>query len=216
VITEACFSMDGDGPDLGLLRRVCDEHDAGLLVDEAHSLGVFGPRGAGRCAEAGVAPDVLMGTLGKSLGTHGAFVAGSSALRALLWNRARSFVFSTATSPLLAAVTSLHVERVRDSDADREKLFGLVAALRANLEALGVRVESGLGGPITPILVGDNHAALRAATALEAEGILAQAIRPPTVPEGSARLRLTVTTGWPDEAPARVAAAVARALQHHV
>ncbi len=215
VFTEACFSMDGDGPDLSLLRRVCNEHDAGLIVDEAHSLGVFGPHGAGRCAEAGIEPDVLVGTLGKALGTQGAFVAGSSALRGLLWNRARSFVFSTGTSPLLAQLTAFHVQRVRDSDADRAKLFDLVTALRANLEGHRVRVESGLGGPIIPILVGDNHAALRAASALEAEGILAQAIRPPTVAEGSARLRLTVSAVWPDDAPARVAAAVARALESH-
>jgi 8-amino-7-oxononanoate synthase len=215
VVTEACFSMDGDGPDLPRLRRLCDDHGAGLIVDEAHSLGVMGPRGAGRCAEAGVKPDALVGTLGKAVGSQGAFVAGSIALRTLLWNRARSFVFSTASSPLLARVTTLHVERARGSEAERSALSAMVASLRAELAALGVRVESGLGGPIIPILVGDNHSVMRAALALESEGILAQAIRPPTVPEGSARLRLTVSASWPEGAPSRVAAAVARALESH-
>jgi 8-amino-7-oxononanoate synthase len=215
VITEACFSMDGDGPDLQRLRRICDDHGAGLIVDEAHSLGVMGPSGAGRCAEARVKPDALVGTLGKAVGSQGAFVAGSSALRALLWNRARSFVFSTASSPLLARLTSLHVERARSSEAERAALFTMVAALRAELAAHGVRVESGLGGPIIPIPVGDNQAVMRAALALESEGILAQAIRPPTVPEGTARLRLTVSASWPEGSPSRVAAAVARVLRSH-
>jgi 8-amino-7-oxononanoate synthase len=215
VVTESCFSMDGDGPDLAALRRLCDEHDAGLIVDEAHSVGVFGPEGAGRCAEVGVTPDALVGTLGKAVGSQGAFVAGSRLLRSLLWNRARSFVFSTAMSPLLAQITLLHVERLRAADRERSQLLATATALRGELAARGVRVSTGLSGPIVPILVGDNHLVVRAAAALESQGILAQAIRPPTVPEGSARLRLTVSAAWPDGASIRVADAVARALDFH-
>jgi 8-amino-7-oxononanoate synthase len=212
VVTESCFSMDGDGPDLGALRHLCDRFRAALIVDEAHALGVFGPRGAGRCAAAGVRPDALVGTLGKAVGTQGAFVAGSAALRELLWNQARSFVFSTATSPLLASVTTLHVQRLEAADAARALVLERAHRLREDLARRGVQVPPGLEGPIVPVLVGGNDAALAAASHLESEGILAQAIRPPTVPVGSARLRLTVTAAWPEGAAERVAAPVADAL----
>jgi 8-amino-7-oxononanoate synthase len=212
VVTESYFSMDGDGPDLRALRAMCDRFAAGLVVDEAHALGLFGPSGAGRCVEAGIVPDVLIGTMGKAIGTQGAFVAGSDLLRQFLWNRARSFVFSTATSPLLAARTLLHVERTRAADDLRARLRTTASRLRERLLSLGVRAEPGLNGPIVPIVVGDNDAAMRAASALESEGILAQAIRPPTVPPGGARLRITVSAVWPDDAVERVSAAVALAL----
>ena len=212
VVTEASFSMDGDGPDLGVLRGLCDRHGAGLIVDEAHSLGVLGPRGAGRCAEAGVVPDALVGTLGKAVGTQGAFVAGSRQLRELLWNKARSFVFSTGTSPLVAAISTLHVERAREGDDLRAAVLRSSRELRELLAQRGVAVPAGLGGPIVPVMVGDNERALHVARRLEASGILVQAIRPPTVPAGSARVRLTVTAAWPPGAPARVADAVADAL----
>ena len=212
VVTESCFSMDGDGPDLRALRSICDRFSAALLVDEAHALGVFGPRGAGRCADAGIVPDALIGTMGKAIGTQGAFVAGSFELRDFLWNRARSFVFSTATSPLLAARTLLHVERVQAAGDLRGRLHMLVAQLRGRLQSLGIEIEPGVGGPILPIVIGDNETALQAAAMLESAGILAQAIRPPTVPPGSARLRLTVSAAWPDDAVERVATATARAL----
>jgi 8-amino-7-oxononanoate synthase len=212
VVAESCFSMDGDGPDLRELRALCDRYFAGLIVDEAHALGVFGPRGAGRCIEAGVVPDVLIGTMGKAVGTQGAFAAGSAALRTLLWNRARSFVFSTATSPLLAARTLLHVERVQAADDLRARLAATTSKLRERLRALGVPIQPGLHAPIVPILVGNNDAALRAASNLASAGILAQAIRPPTVPPGSARLRITVSAAWPEGAVEWVSAAVAQAL----
>ena len=213
VVVESCYSMDGDGPDLAALRALCDRYDAALLVDEAHALGVFGPEGAGRCAALGVVPDALVGMFGKAVGSQGAFVAGSAALRSLLWNDARSFVFSTATSPRLAEATLLHVQRVRSADADRATLLDRVRALRAALTAERIAVGPGLGGPIVPILVGDNERAAAVVTELERNGVLAQAIRPPTVPAGTARIRLTVTARWPADAPLRVAGAVARALQ---
>jgi 8-amino-7-oxononanoate synthase len=214
VVVESCYSMDGDGPDLRRLRALADHYDAGLIVDEAHALGVFGPEGSGRCAEAGVVPDVLVGTLGKAVGSQGAFVAGSALLRALLWNDSRSFVFSTAPSPRLSAWTLLHVERARGADDRRALLFERARALRESLAARGVAVESGLGGAIVPVVVGDNQRVLSVVAELERSGILAQGIRPPTVPPGTARLRLTATASWSADVPSRVADAIARALQH--
>jgi len=210
VVVESCYSMDGDGPDLRALRALCDSHDAGLIVDEAHGLGVFGPGGAGRCVAEGVVPDVLVGMLGKAVGAQGAFAAGSTRLRDLLWNDARSFVFSTAGSPRLAAEALLHVEHARAADAQRARLLGLAAELRARVALASNPFD--LGGPIVPVLVGHNERALRAVERLAHQGILAQAIRPPTVPEGSARLRLTVKASWPDGGVSRVASAVADAV----
>jgi len=212
VVVESCFSMDGDLPNLGWLRKICDQEGAGLIVDEAHALGVLGPGGAGRCRELGVVPDALIGTLGKAVGVQGAFVASSSALRTLLWNRARSFVFSTAPSPALAARALFHVERARAADAERERLHDLSQALRVALRRAGVDLGSA-AGPIAPVIVGSNERALALAERLGSVGILAQAIRFPTVPQGTARLRLTVSAAWPDGAPERVAAEVARGLQ---
>jgi 8-amino-7-oxononanoate synthase len=213
VVTESCFSMDGDGPDLEGLRGLCDEYGAGLVVDEAHSLGVFGLQGAGRCVAAGVSADAVVGTLGKAVGSQGAFVATSSAVRDLLWNRARSFVFSTATSPLLAQHTLLHVERVRMNEAARTALWDNIATLEAALTRFGVAVSRPRRGPIFPIIVGDNELAVEAAGALAARGILVQAIRPPTVPQGGARLRVTVSAGWPSGAPERVAEGIASVIR---
>ena len=192
VLTESYFSMDGDSPDLAALRLLCDEHGAALLVDEAHALGVFGPMGRGLSADAGVRPDVLVGTLGKSFGGAGAFVAGSEALVAWLWNRARSFVFSTGASPLVAGAALRSFAAVTSPEGElRRRLAANVAHLRDGLAKLGL--APGGFGPIIPILVGEPEAALRAVAELRSHGIHVQAIRPPTVPRGTSRLRVTVT-----------------------
>ncbi|MGC4090745.1 MAG: 8-amino-7-oxononanoate synthase [Polyangiaceae bacterium] len=193
VVTESYFSMDGDGPDLGALRELCDRHHAGLVVDEAHAIGVFGPGGSGLCREQGIAPDVLVGTLGKAVGTEAAFVAGSEALRGFLWNRARSFVFSTAPSPATCALTLRHVQHARAAETERARLRSNVAALRDLLSGAGLPLVAGSFGPIVSLLIGENQAALAFAEALREAGVLVQAIRPPTVPQGFARIRLTVT-----------------------
>lgn len=192
VVTESYYSMDGDGPDLRALRELCDAERAGLYVDEAHALGVLGPGGAGLCAQAGIRPDVLVGTLGKAVGVQGAFVAGSRLLRSWLWNRARSFVFSTGMSPVLAQLITAHIARARSADAERTHIAEAAGALRATLLEQGVRIPPQSHGHIIPILVGDNRTALELAQQLREAGVLVQAIRPPTVPEGSARLRVTV------------------------
>ncbi len=211
VVTESYFSMDGDGPDLAALRAVCDQHDACLIVDEAHALGVFGPAGSGRCAQAGVKPDILVGALGKAVGTHGGFVAGSPQLRTFLWNKARSFVFSTAPSPRMADLSSIHVQLAREADGLRAQLTSNSAQLRAELQAAGLSLAPNSFGPIVSVILGENQRALAAAERLRAGGILAQAIRPPTVPIGAARLRLTVKATFTPAEIARLARAVCEA-----
>jgi len=183
--------MDGDSPDLGRLRAICDHHDAALIVDEAHALGVFGPRGTGLCAEAGVRPDVLIGTAGKSLGLHGAFVVGSPFLRTWLWNRARSFVFSTGISPALATAITARVELVANDEPARARLRAAEEQLRQGLTALGVPDISARRGPVLPWIIGSSSATVAFSQRLRDRGILVQAIRPPTVPAGTARLRIT-------------------------
>ena len=208
VVTESYFSMDGDGPDLPALRALCDSYDAALIVDEAHALGVFGPRGSGRCAEFGVHADALSGALGKAVGTHGGFVAGTSALRTFLWNKARSFVFSTALSPQHTALTSAQLARVTAGDELRVRLDRNARELRGDLQSAGLPVAPGSFGPIVSIVLGSNERVLAAASRLRALGILAQGIRPPTVPVGAARLRLTVKATFTAEELQRLAAAV--------
>jgi 8-amino-7-oxononanoate synthase len=197
VVTESYFSMDADSPDLRALRELCDSYDAALIVDEAHALGVFGPRGAGLCAEAGVRPDALVGTLGKALGLQGAFVAGSEALRAWLWNRARSFVFSTGLSPTLAVAASRRVLEIQTDEVARSRLFSVAGRLR---DALSERQATAAGyGPIVPWMVGTPANALDLSRSLLEQGIFIPAIRPPTVPPGSSRLRITASAAITDE-----------------
>jgi 8-amino-7-oxononanoate synthase len=207
VVTEGLFSMDGDSPDLLALRALCDRYGAGLYVDEAHSLGVLGPEGAGLAAQHGVSADALVAGLGKAVGAQGGFVAGSELLRTWLWNRARAFVFSTAPSPLLARLTLAQVEAARAADAARVALARRSRELRDALERLGLPVIAG-NGPIVPVVLGSNERALGAMRLLREQRILAQAIRPPTVPLGEARLRLTAHADWPDDAVPRIARAL--------
>jgi 8-amino-7-oxononanoate synthase len=209
VVTESYFSMDGDTPDLQRLRRVCDAHEAALYVDEAHALGVFGPEGAGLCRSAGVRPDVLVGTLGKAVGVQGAFAAGASDLLDFVWNRARSFVFSTAVSPLLAELALEHVLRARADEAARARLRTHSAKLR---ELLGDSVVTGTG-PIFPIILGSPERALRAVEVLRAHGFQAVAIRPPTVPAGACRLRVSLNALLSDADLARLAGAIRKCLE---
>lgn len=193
VLTESYFSMDGDSPDLGALRRICDAKGAALLVDEAHALGVLGPEGRGLCAEHRIVPDVLIGTFGKAFGASGAFVAGCPALIQWLWNRARSFVFSTGLSPVLAAAAARAV-RVSQAEPElRARVLTAALRLRSGLVELGIQPRG--YGHIIPWVIGDARAALQAAAHLRGQGIDVLAIRPPTVPEGTSRIRLTVTAG---------------------
>lgn len=210
VVTESYFSMDGDVPDLAGLRSLCDAHDAALIVDEAHALGVFGPRGAGLCADAGVVPDVCVGPLGKAVGLQGAFVAGPRDLRTYLWNKARSFVFSTGVSPAVAALVADRVRRVARDEERRRRLDGVSRRLREGLTALGCEVPARSRGPIIPWVVGSPTAAVELSRHLRDAGVLVQAIRPPTVPPDTSRLRITACALLTEADIERALAAVAR------
>jgi 8-amino-7-oxononanoate synthase len=211
VVTESYFSMDADAPDLRALRVLCDTHGAALLVDEAHALGVLGPDGRGLCAEAGVRPDALVGTFGKAFGAAGAFVAGCPALMAWLWNRARTFVFSTGLSPTVAAAAYAGLRTAHDEPSRRHRVVSAAVRLRKTLADHGVRTPG--FGHIVPWVIGDSGAALRAATGLGARGIDVRAIRPPSVPKGEARLRFTVTAAHSPTDIERAGEAVAAVLE---
>jgi 8-amino-7-oxononanoate synthase len=191
LITESLFSMDGDVAPLPQLAELAKTHDAALIVDEAHAIGVLGPQGGGLCLQLGVSPDVLIGTLGKALGASGAFAAGSPVLRQYLVNRARTFIFTTALPPAVAAAALKAVEIVRSPQGDelRSRLASNIATLRASLSIPPGRYPV----PIIPLILGPDQAAVTASLELRAQGIFVQPIRPPTVREGTARLRLTVS-----------------------
>lgn len=191
VVTESYFSMDGDIPDLQRIREHCNRYDAGLIVDEAHAIGTVGPRGRGIAASQGIEPDVLVGTLGKSVGLQGAFVAGSRALRTWLWNRARSFVFSTGISPHLAGAITERILRISQDDDARERLEKIAGYLRSELAGILGSALLPSEGPILPCLIGTPDSAVRLSNRLRDRGVLVQAIRPPTVPVGTSRLRIT-------------------------
>jgi 8-amino-7-oxononanoate synthase len=193
--TDGVFSMDGDLAPLSDLAALCRREGATLMVDDAHGLGVLGPHGAGSLADAGLSQDdapVLMATLGKALGTSGAFVAGSSALVDGLVQFARSFVYTTAPPPALAAATRAAVRLARAGDDRREILRRHIERFRTGARQLGLPLMPSTT-PIQPLLLGVPERATAAAQALEKAGFLVGAIRPPTVPQGQSRLRITLT-----------------------
>jgi 8-amino-7-oxononanoate synthase len=215
LVTESLFSMDGDAAPLGDLAQTAAEHDAIFVVDEAHALGVLGPGGRGLCAGAGVVPDALVATLGKALGAAGGFVAGDRAVRAILVNRARAFIYTTALPPPIAAAAAAALELVASPEGDR--LRGRLTAHRACLGqaltglGLGERPPGAAPalGPIVPVQLGSEARALAASAALWERGIFVPAIRPPTVPVGSARLRITLSAAHEDADLSALIAALA-------
>ncbi len=193
ITTDAVFSMDGDIAPLVELAALADKHGARLMADDAHGLGVLGQGGRGTFEHLGVAlapPAILMGTLGKALGVFGAFVAGEEALIETLIQRARTYIYTTALPPAVAEAVRASLKLVREESWRRERLRALVARFRAGAEHLGFALAPS-PTPIQPLILGGAEAALAASRHLRARGILVTAIRPPTVPEGSARLRVT-------------------------
>ncbi len=193
--TDGVFSMDGDVAPLRELARLARAERATLMVDDAHGLGVLGADGAGSVAEAGLTQDdvpVLMGTLGKALGVAGAFVAGSAALVDGLVQSARTFVYTTALPPALAAATRVAIDIARHEGWRRDRLLRLVAHFRAGAAARGIGVLDSRT-PIQPVVVGDSAAALALSQRLGDAGFFVPAIRPPTVPKGHARLRVALS-----------------------
>jgi 8-amino-7-oxononanoate synthase len=193
VVTDGVFSMDGDVAPLRELAAVCRTHAAWLFVDDAHGLGVMGATGRGSVEAAGLGADdvpVLMGTLGKAFGTFGAFVAGSNDLIETLLQRARTYVYTTALPPAVAAATRVALQVMRDEPWRRERVLEHVARFRAGAASLGLRLLDS-ATPIQPVVLGSEAAAVAASDALRARGVWVPAIRPPTVPAGSSRLRIT-------------------------
>ena len=214
IVTESVFSMDGDLAPLPEIAGLASEFEAMLMVDEAHATGVFGPGGGGLVRQFDLegAVTVSMGTLSKALGSYGGFAGGSKVLRELWVNRARSFIYSTALPPpvLGAALGALDV-------LEREPTLGSTllrqaAGFRQDLEKAGLDTGNS-ESQIIPIMVGDNAKALSLSRRLKQEGVLAVAIRPPTVPEGSARLRLSVSLAHTPEDLKHAAEAIAAAVQ---
>jgi 8-amino-7-oxononanoate synthase len=192
VVVESLYSMDGDGPDLDELCNLTDRFEGILVVDEAHATGVQGPSGRGRAAHLEGKPNVVtIHTCGKALGTAGAFVCGAAVLNDFLVNRGRPFIFATAPSPLVAAVTRAAIALCVRSDERRERLQRLVRYASQELEHhCGLK---GSGSHILPIIIGEDRAAAGLAARLRAQGYDVRAIRPPTVPAGTARLRIALT-----------------------
>ena len=193
IITESLFSMDGDYSPLSELVRLKDEYGANLFLDEAHATGVIGPGGKGLAAHWGLNQriEVQMGTLSKALGGSGGFIASSRAVIDLLINRARSFIFSTAPPPAVAAGASAALGIVQSAEGER-----LRDDLRRNIDRVrhGLRFSiDALPSPIIPLIIGDENAALEAAKQLQQDRFLVPAIRFPSVSRGSARLRLTLS-----------------------
>ena len=192
IVVESLYSMDGDFAPLAAMSALADEHGAVLVVDEAHATGVFGPGGRGLVAglvERG--PNVItLHTCGKALGAEGALLVGPLVLRDFLVNRARGFIFSTAPSPLMAAVVRAALQLCQNADAIRADLLARVELARTALSPFGAECH---GSPILPLVLGGDVRTMAVASALQQRGLDVRGIRPPTVPEGTSRLRIVIT-----------------------
>ena len=208
VVVESLFSMDGDEAPLVEYAELGRKFGAALIVDEAHAVGIYGERGSGLIEAHGIAGDVFVSvnTAGKALGVAGAFVAGSETAIEYLIQRARAFIFSTAPPPALAAALEASLEVIEKEPERRQRLLARSAQLRSRLSMEGI-------SQIIPVILGENERALRVARTLQAAGFDVRAIRPPTVPEGTARLRISVNQGLSKIALERFADALEGALR---
>ena len=204
VVTDAVFSMDGDLAPLGPLSEACARGGAALLVDEAHATGVLGTRGSGLCEVTGIRPDVRMGTLGKALGGFGAYAGTSRFVAELLVNRARSVVFSTTLPPALCEAMVVALDLLEHDPDLRPRLWRNIRRFVEGLRTLGFTAEPRCA--IVPVVLGTPERAVRASAFLRERGLLVKPIRPPTVPEGTSRLRFALSA-------AHTEAHVDRALQ---
>ncbi len=195
IVTDAVFSMDGDLAPLPLLLDLARRHDAWLVVDDAHGFGVLGPQGKGSLAHFNLPADpriLLMGTLGKAAGVGGAFVAGSATAIEYLLQKGRSYIFTTAAPPAMASALLKSLQLIADGDDLRQRLFANIAQLREGVRRLPWPLLPSATA-IQPLIIGDNNACVARSQALWERGLWVPAIRPPTVPKGSARLRICVS-----------------------
>ena len=209
IVTDGVFSMDGDIAPLPAMLDLCERHDAWLLVDDAHGFGVVGPGGRGAPAHFGLRSPrlVYVGTLGKAAGVAGAFVAGAEEIVETVLQRARTYIYTTAAPAMLAAAIETSLQLIGEDEWRRERLRKLIAVLRHGMRE-GERGLAPSDTPIQPLVLGANSDAIRASAALRERGILVPAIRPPTVPEGSARLRISLSAAHSEQEVLRLAAAL--------
>lgn len=195
IVTESVFSMDGDLADLRRLVELKGAYGAMLIVDEAHAVGVFGERGLGLCESMGVMKevDVIVGTFGKALASTGAFSVTNDLLKEFLVNTMRPLIFTTALPPAVLQWSRVTLRRMTAMERERRELAGLSRRLRHELAARGNDVRG--GSQIVPVVAGDNDASVRLAARLRSKGFLVFPVRPPTVPPGTARVRLSLTAG---------------------
>ena len=191
IAAESLYSMDGDRAPLDALAALADRHDAVLLIDEAHATGLFGPDGRGLAADLDGREDVItLRTCGKALGCEGALICAPAIVSDFLINRGRGFIFSTAPSPLMAAAVRAALGIMRDQPQRREALWQRVRQAERVLGPSGAAVS---GSQILPVIIGEDAATMTMAAALQAAGFDVRGIRPPTVPAGTARLRVAIT-----------------------
>jgi len=200
VVTEGVFSMDGDIAPLPAILELCERFEAWLLVDDAHGFGVLGAEGRGVLEHFGMASPriIYVGTLGKAAGVSGAFVAGAATMVEAVLQRARSYIYTTASPPFLAAAVEASLTIIREETWRRRRLSALIDLLKRGLRGSRARLSPS-ETPIQPLIIGGNADAVRASQALRERGIIVPAIRPPTVPEGTARLRISLSSAH-DEA----------------
>lgn len=215
LVSDGVFSMDGDSADIAALAVLAQRHDVPLMIDDAHGLGVLGAHGAGTLEAQNVAADrvpILVGTLGKALGTQGAFVAGSHTLIEALIQFARPFVYTTSLSPALASATLAALDIVQTEPERRRHLHRLIQRFRQELTELALPGITLMPSetPIQPLLVGSEQAAMALSDRLYEAGILCTAIRPPTVPSGASRLRVTLSAAHTDADLDRLLSALER------
>lgn len=193
IITETIFSMDGDRPDLKSLVEIKERFDCALMVDEAHATGIYGKNGSGIVEEEGLADkvDLVMGTFGKALGSFGAYLAASGEIIEYIVNRCRSFIYSTALPPATIACNLVSIDLVRDEPHRRDELLKAADYFRDTLKKNGLDVRG--SSQIVPVIIGENNSAVRFSEALRDKGYWVLPIRPPTVPQGEARLRFSLT-----------------------
>ena len=199
IVSETVFSMDGDAPDLKRLAELKRAYDAVLLLDEAHAVGLRGPRGAGLAAECGILDevDVLIGTFGKAFGSTGAYAALSPDLRSFLINRMRPLIFTTGLPPVVLNWSEFIVRRCAAMDSERAHLRNMGIRLRGLFAGAGGKTVPG-DTQIVPLTIGGDREALDAAERFRAQGMLVFAIRPPTVPQGTCRLRFSLSAAHTD------------------
>ena len=200
IVTESIFSMDGDVAPLRQMAVLAEKYGAAMVVDEAHATGVHGPGGRGLAVQEGILPQVLatIHTCSKALGSAGAFVCGPRVLKEHLINHARTFIFSTALPPYFAAQISAALSLARCMEQERRELRGRAAQLARDLRREGFDVARS-SSQIVPVVLGSNERTLAAAAHLQQAGFAVRAIRPPTVPWGSARLRFSLTMNIAEE-----------------